>query len=117
MRIHVLAGVLILATAGGCSTVKQTMKETLRTVPEEIERPATATPGTFVREDGVPNLGTTCLATLVDMQDKSTIQLVRTLKSGMGDYRVTAGKYGVGEGELLRVDCTTARPIGIANGE
>ncbi len=47
------------------------------------------------------------------MQDKSTIQLVRTLHNGLGDYRVTAGKYGVGEGELLRVDCTTAHPIGI----
>ena len=117
MRVRMLAGVLILAAAGGCSTVKQTMKQSLKTVPEEIERPATDVPGTFVREDGVPNLGTSCLATLVDMQDKSTIQLVRTLRSGQGDYRVTAGKYGVGENELLRVDCATARPMGIANAE
>jgi len=117
MRVRMLAGVLILAAAGGCSTVKQTMQQTLKTVPEDIARPATGTPGTFVREDGVPNLGTTCLTTLVDMQDKSTIELVRTLRSGLGDYKVTAGKYGVGEGQFLRVDCTTARPIGIANAE
>ena len=117
MRVRVLAGVLILAAAGGCTTVKQTMKQTLKTVPEEIERPAKDTPGTFVREDGVPNLGTSCLETLVDMQDKSTIQLVRTLRSGLGDYRVTTGKYGVGQDEFLRVDCATARAIGIANAE
>jgi len=117
MRVRVLAGVLILAAAGGCTTVKQTVQQSLKTVPESIARPAKDTPGTFVREDGVPNLGTVCLATLVDMQDKSSIQLVRTLRSGQGDYRVTAGKYGVGEHELLRVDCATARPLGIATAE
>jgi len=117
MRVRVLAGILILVAAGGCTTVKQTVQQSLKTVPESIARPAKDTPGTFVREDGVPNLGTVCLATLVDMQDKSSIQLVRTLRSGQGDYRVTAGKYGVGEHELLRVDCATARPLGIATAE
>jgi hypothetical protein len=107
MRARVLAGLVILAASGGCSTMK------LTTTPEKIDRPATGTPGTFVREDGYPNLGTVCLAALLDMQDKSTIQLVRTLHNGLGDYRVTAGKYGVGDHELLRVDCTTAHPIGI----
>ena len=89
------------------------MKGALTTIPETIDRPATGTPGTFVREDGLPNLGTPCLASLLDLQDKSTIQLVRTLHNGQGDYRVAAGKYGVGDGELLRVDCATARPSGI----
>ena len=117
MRVRVLAAILILSAAGGCTTVKQTMKQSLKIVPEDIERHATDTPGTFVREDGLPNLGTRCLATLVDMQDKSAIQLVRTLRSGVGDYRVTTGKYGVGDGELLRVDCATARPLGIAAAE
>jgi hypothetical protein len=109
MRARVLAGMLILAASGGCST----MKDALKTTPENIERPAAGTPGTFVREDGLPNLSTTCMATLLDQQDKSTVQLVRTVRSGQGDYRVAAGKYGVGDNELLRVDCATARPVGI----
>ncbi len=113
MRARVLAGVLIIAASGGCST----MKNTLKTIPETIERPATGTPGTFVREDGSPNLTTDCLTPLLDQQDKSVIQLVRALRNGLADYRVPAGKYGVGENELLRVDCTTGRTIGIARVE
>lgn len=31
----------------------------------------------------------------------------------VGDYRVDEGRYGVRDGELLRVDCGTGRPIGI----
>lgn len=109
MRARVLAGLLILVAAGGCAT----FKKTLETTPENFDRPATGTPGTFVREDGMPNLGTTCLASLLDLQDKGTLQLVRTVRDRQGDYRVPAGKYGVGEHELLRVDCTTARPMGV----
>lgn len=110
MRARVAAGVLILAASGGCATVK----DTLKTTPEAIERPATDLPGTFLRADGLPNLGTVCLASLVDPQDKSTLTLVRVLRNSQGDYRVAAGKYGVGENELLRVDCATARPMGVA---
>jgi hypothetical protein len=109
MRARVAAGVLILAASGGCATVK----DTLKTTPQSIDRPATGLPGTFLRSDGLPNLGTVCLASLIDPQDKSTLTLVRLLRNGQGDYRVAAGKYGVGENELLRVDCATARPMGV----
>lgn len=108
MRVRVLAAAMILAASGGCATVK----ETLKTTPDTIERPATGTPATFVREDGAPNLGTTCLNPMVDPQDKATVQLVRS-RNGQGDYRVPAGKYGVGGNELLRIDCTTGVPKGI----
>lgn len=113
MRARVLAGVLILVASGGCATVKARLK----TTPANIERPATGVPGTFVREDGMPNLSTTCATPLMDLQDRSTLQLVRTLRDRQGDYRVAAGKYGVGATELLRVDCTTARPMGIVRVE
>jgi hypothetical protein len=113
MRARVLTGVLMVVASGGCATVKESMKST----PEKIERPATGVPGTFVREDGMANLSTACATPLLDQQDKSTLQLVRTLRDGQGDYRVTPGKYGVGENELLRVDCATARPMGIVRVE
>ena len=103
---------MVVASAG-CATFKQSLK----TPPEKLERPATGVPGTFVREDGLAHLSTTCATPLMDLQDKSTLQLVRTLRDGQGDYRVAAGKYGVGENELLRVDCATARPMGIVRVE
>lgn len=112
MRARVLVGVLILAASGGCST----MKEALKTTPDRIDRPATDVPDMFVREDGRPNSGTTCLSTLVDPRDKSTVQLVRTIPV-QGDYRVAASRYGTSGTELLRVDCATGRPVGIVRGE
>jgi len=110
MRVRVLAGMLILATSGGCAT----MNDALKTTPESVDRPATGTPSTFVREDGMPNLTTTCQTVLLDLSDKTTIKLVRVLRTKQGDYSVPAGKYGVADDELLRVDCATARPSGIA---
>jgi hypothetical protein len=112
MRARVLVAVLILAASGGCST----MKESLKTTPDRIDRPATDTPDMFVREDGRPNAGTPCLATLIDPRDKSTVQLVRSVPT-QGDYRVAAGKYGVADTELLRIDCATGRTVGIVRGE
>lgn len=112
MRARVLVALLFLAASGGCSTMKQSLK----TTPDRIDRPATDTPDLFVREDGRPNAGTPCLTTLVDPRDKSTVELVRTIPT-QGDYRVAAGKYGVTGTELLRIDCATGRPTGIVRGE
>ena len=112
MRARVLVGVLILAASGGCST----WHKAIATTPDRIDRPATDVPDMFVREDGRPNAGTPCLATLVDPRDKSTLQLVRSIP-GQGDYRVAAGKYGASGTELLRVDCATGRPVGLVRGE
>jgi hypothetical protein len=33
--------------------------------------------------------------------------------SGIGDYEVPEGRYGVGPGEVLRLDCSTGRVLGI----
>jgi hypothetical protein len=53
-----------------------------------------------------------CRNPLVDPQDGARLVLVRS-REGSGDYRVAAGRYGVGAGELLRIDCETGRPIGV----
>jgi hypothetical protein len=108
MRGRVLVGILILAASGGCSS----WHKAIATTPDRIDRPATDVPDLFLRDDGRPNTGTTCLDQLIDPRDKSTIQLVRSIPV-QGDYRVAAGKYGVSGTELLRVDCTTGRPVGI----
>jgi hypothetical protein len=112
MRAKVLVVAAVVCAASGCSTVSQVMK----TTPERIERPATDHPGQFQLADGTLNSNAACQASLVDPRDKSTISLVRT-KHGQGDYKVAAGKYGVAANELLRVDCTVGRAVGVVLAE
>lgn len=57
-----------------------------------------------------------CLNPLVDPRDGTRITLVRS-SGGLGDYAVASGKYGVGAGQLLRVDCSDGRPMGVVEGE
>jgi hypothetical protein len=108
MRLRVLAGVLMLAASGGCST----WHKAIATTPDRIDRPATGAPDLFLREDGTEITGNTCLTPLMDPRDKSLVQLVRAIPV-QGDYRVEGGKYGVRANELLRIDCTTGRTVGI----
>jgi hypothetical protein len=111
MRGRVLVGVLMLVVSGGCST----WHKAIATTPDRIDRPATGAPGLFLRDDGSVITGNACLTPLMDPRDKSLVQLVRTIPVH-GDYRVAAGTYGVGANELLRIDCTTGRTIGIVRG-
>lgn len=112
MRAKVLVVAAVVCAASGCSTVSQVMK----TTPERIERPATDYPGQFHLADGTLNSNAACPASLVDPRDKSTISLVRS-KRGQGDYKVADGKYGVAANELLRVDCTISRAVGVVLAE
>jgi hypothetical protein len=49
---------------------------------------------------------------MVDPRDGTTLKLIRS-KDGRGDYEVPPGRYGVGEGKLLRLDCATGRIVAI----
>ena len=53
-----------------------------------------------------------CRNPLVDPRTGVRITLVRS-NSGYGDYTVPDGKYGVGEKEVLRVECATGRVVGV----
>lgn len=57
--------------------------------------------------------GAGCLNPLVDPRDGERLTLVRSW-SVHGDYEVAEGRYGLGEGELLRVECNTGRVLGVA---
>lgn len=78
-------------------------------------RMAEDTPPAFAPEDGVmPTTG--CRNPLVDPRDQTRLRLVRSAAVGSGergDYEVPAGRYGVGPGELLRIECSTGQPLGI----
>jgi hypothetical protein len=52
-----------------------------------------------------------CRSPLQD-PDGARLTLERS-SGGQGDYAVEEGRYGVRAGELLRVECATAKPLGI----
>jgi hypothetical protein len=82
-------------------------------------RPTDDPPERFLPDSAYPPLATSaatthaCVARLVDPRGGTRLMLQRSAQA-RGDYAVEpAGRYGVGALELLRVECGTARPIGI----
>jgi len=59
-----------------------------------------------------PAPGAGCRNPMVDPRNGTRLTLVRS-SEGQGDYEVPPRQYGVGEGEVLRIDCATGRTIGI----
>jgi hypothetical protein len=58
---------------------------------------------------------TACLNPLTDPRDGTRLTLVRSRgvpPPPIGDYEVEGGRYGVGPGELLRVNCATWEGVG-----
>lgn len=103
---------------------------------DTVLRPASNLPARFaIRNLSAPGSPMTeatqvCAATLVDPRISAGLQLIRASQSsrtagshdtlvtssysGFGDYAVTpSGTYGVRARELLRVDCTSNRALGI----
>jgi hypothetical protein len=95
--------------AAGCST-------------GELWRPPMATPDHFLAVDGdggadggsprEPVADGRCHSPLVDPADGTKILMVRAM-DGYGDYVVPEGRYGLGKDDVLRIQCSTGRPIGI----
>ena len=57
-----------------------------------------------------------CRNPMVDPRDGTRLTLVQSQDGPagqVGDYQVTAGRYGVASGELLRIDCGTGRAVGV----
>lgn len=53
-----------------------------------------------------------CRSPLVDPRDGTRLTMARSTGT-VADYRVPAGRYGVPDGRLLRVECATGRPVGM----
>jgi len=81
-------------------------------------RAATDVPDHFLvgeatsNETSEPGGDLVCRSPLVDPRSGARITLIRS-KSGRGDYEVPSGKYGVGEKEVLRIECANGKAIGI----
>ena len=56
--------------------------------------------------------GGACLSPMRDPRSGVEIKMVRAA-NGQADYKVPDGHYGVGQHQLLRLDCNTGRPLGI----
>lgn len=87
--------------------------------PDASSRPASDAPPRFDPPDGAGRLapvdtlaGGGCLNPMRDPEDGARLTLIRS-GGQRGDYAVPQGRYGVREGELLRLDCNTGAPIGI----
>jgi hypothetical protein len=86
-------------------------------------RPTEGLPEQFVPV-GAPAAAAQCLVHLRDPRDDTRLDLIRSTEvvngagspSHLGDYAVlSAGRYGIGPNELLRVDCGKGRAIGVVD--
>lgn len=77
-----------------------------------IIRQAENTPSQFLPPKGVSLDQNSCKSPMIDSVDGTEIIMV-TSTSGEGNYRVPQGKYGVQKGELLRLNCSNGKVLGI----
>jgi hypothetical protein len=86
--------------------------------PDTAVRPARDLPERFIvegttGEPSTPPGSRACRSPLVDPRDGTRLRLARAQEGTRGDYEVAPPRYGVGAGDLLRVDCTTNRAMGM----
>ena len=77
-------------------------------------RPLAGLPASLTPPPG-PTDGTACRSPLTDPADGSRLVLERSWQrdgAPIGDYRAEGGRYGLRDGEFLRVDCRTWQPLG-----
>jgi hypothetical protein len=103
---------LLCVLLAGCSSTSTTEAN-----PDVVAK-ATGTPGNFkvgawdLPTAQEPKAGEGCRNPMVDPRDGTRLSLIRSAK-GQGDYQVPAGRYGVGEGQLLRLECATGKVVGV----
>ena len=59
-----------------------------------------------------PSGGDACPGRMLDPRYSASLTLARS-RAGQGDYEVSPGRYGVGDGELLRIECGTGKAVEI----
>lgn len=112
-----LRGVALQAAALTAAVIVLAGCASSYTTTQRILRPATDVPKRFVPEGKGAEVnrgmaGGTCYSPMLDPRDGTKLMLHRSA-AGEGDYEVPVGRYGVAEGELLRLDCRTGTAVGI----
>lgn len=103
---------LLAALLTGCATSNLGENTPLRPVQNAPDRFLVGSFGGTSLEEPTP--GTGCRNPMVDPRDGTELQLVRSSEE-LGDYEVSQGRYGVGAGELIRLDCGTGDALGIVS--
>lgn len=107
-KITSAMGALILVLLLGYGTTSET-----RSV-RSILRPATDVPERFEAPAGVAFRNNTCVGPLTDPRTGAKIIMQASFgEEGFGDYVVPSGLSGVGDRELLRINCRTGEVLGI----
>jgi hypothetical protein len=112
-RVLAVLAVAVVLTASACATGTGTAGAT-----DAMFRPAVDTPTRFVTSDGLASEDG-CRNVMVDPRDQTQLRLARSWQEGVshrGDFEVPVGRYGVRDGELLRIDCSTGEVIGVVRG-
>ena len=110
-RVAVVVSLVLLAACGANSSSGLPGTTPLRAgmdLPAQFEPPAGF--GRMSPTDTIS--GNACLSPMHDPRDNIEIKMVRAA-NGQADYKVPGGHYGVGAGQLLRLDCNTGRPLGL----
>jgi len=114
MRVLWVPPVLLALCVGGCA-----VKHSGSMTDPPLRMPVEA-PERFTMPDGTGATGAapapSCRNPITDPRDGTVLTLIRSA-GGRGDYRPQPLRYGLREGELLRVDCATGRAVGIVRGE
>ena len=101
----------VVALLGGCAHHASSMP------PDSVARPAPGVPSRFLYDGSTFQNDSldlhACRTPLLDPTDGAKVLLVRTEKGSRGDYQVPAGRYGIGPGDLLRINWKTGGVIGI----
>jgi hypothetical protein len=108
ISLRLLAGIAVLTGCGMNSGPGSYKGRAAEATPSRFE-----TDSNFARiapEDTLPGSG--CLSPLHDPRDGTRV-IMRRSEPRTGDYEVPEGKYGVGPGELLRIDCNSGEALGI----
>lgn len=101
---------IVLTTLGGCASSSFGTDADARTAGDVPGRFLVGLSGSDAVAEPTP--GDACRNPMVDPRDGTRLRLVRS-SGTRGDYAVPAGRYGVGGGELLRLDCATGEAVGV----
>ena len=105
------AGVLTACSAGRTADFPTLVTaRPAENIPERFvpaDRSLLLTPADTIAGDG-------CRSPMADPRDDAQLDMIRA-SEGYADYEVPPGRYGVGEGELLRLICNSGRVAGIVS--
>jgi hypothetical protein len=103
---------LALLAAAGCAA-RQGAHDTAAAARAPVDPPDHFLVGSNAgNETSEPQPDSSCRSPLVDPRDGTRLRLVWS-SGGVGEYEVPAGRYGVGAGDVLRIECGTGRALGI----